>query len=872
MNGSVDSVTWRINHDGIVPLASFAGTFNGQAADSVVNVSGLQYQDVTFTFTPPVDCVFGIVNMTIKKTNTTSLQTRLAIGSGSDPYPGGHLNGDLSKDAYFVIEGTPTTTVSNPPIITLVGNNPLGHIEGDSFVDPGVTASDLEDGDLTFSVVVSGDTVDETTAPGDYTITYTVTDSGGLSASTTRSVIVVPADRLEQLEKDAPAGGGSGPRTQELSCGDLSGQIEEVTMSLSSSGATSLRVYFNKPGEVIGTGTRFSDIGYSSISGQADTSFTFSPPVDIDGDLCAGGNDVALMTVDHAFQSSTQTFDIYGSDGSVDAYPNGMCTTCGGGKDLYFIVNGNAVINHVPTLDPIGNKTGSEGHLLSFQISGSDQDQVAPLTYSADNLPDNAYFDPSTRAFRWVPAYDQAGVYSIEFTVTDNGNEGTLPESDSETITITVDDGTPVLHRLEQLEKDAPAGGGSGPRTQELSCGDLSGQIEEVTMSLSSSGATSLRVYFNKPGEVIGTGTRFSDIGYSSISGQADTSFTFSPPVDIDGDLCAGGNDVALMTVDHAFQSSTQTFDIYGSDGSVDAYPNGMCTTCGGGKDLYFIVNGNAPENLAPTLDLIGPKTGNENQLLEFTVTASDPDNDNLTFTANNLPSGATLVQQDATSALFSWTPSFTQAGNYPDVEITVTDDGTPMELDLELFTISIGNVNRPPEISNPGPQGVLEEEPLSFTVAATDPDGDDVTLTSSGTPSGANFDATTGQFTWTPTLSDAGVYVVTFIATDSGSPLEESEINVVITVGDNPTPTEQAEDLVEDVVNADLPTNIENSYLANLKKVAKFIEDGKLNPAINQLNAFLSKVEGDIQQGEIDPVLGNMLIDAAEALIAELL
>ena len=271
------------------------------------------------------------------------------------------------------------------------------------------------------------------------------------------------------------------------------------------------------------------------------------------------------------------------------------------------------------------------------------------------------------------------------------------------------------------------------------------------------------------------------------------------------------------------------------------------------------------PINTPPTLDLIGNKIVTEGQLLEFTITASDSDNDNLTFSASNLPAGATF---DTNTATFSWVPSFEDAGNYTDVEFTVTDDGTPMELDVELVTITVGNVNRAPIFDFVGPQEIQEETLLEFVVVATDLDTDIVTLSTSVLPVGAIFNAETGVFVWTPDLTQGGVYVVSFFATDNGTPSETAQLDVVITVGDNPTPVEQAVDIVDSVVLADFATNIENSYLSNLKKVEKFIEDGKITPALNQLYAFINKAENDLANGIIDQITADVLINSANALI----
>ncbi len=270
--------------------------------------------------------------------------------------------------------------------------------------------------------------------------------------------------------------------------------------------------------------------------------------------------------------------------------------------------------------------------------------------------------------------------------------------------------------------------------------------------------------------------------------------------------------------------------------------------------------------NQAPVLDPIGNKTVNEGQNLSFTLSATDPDSgDTLTYSASNLPPGATF---DPVTRTFSWTPDYTQAGNYPNVEFTVMDNGSPMMLDFEDITITVGNVNRPPIFSNPGPQQVLEHNSLTFSVSATDPDGDAVTLSASGMPSGATFDPATGIFSWTPGYPTAGVYTPTFTATDNGTPVATSSIDVVITVGSNPTPTEQAQTTVDTVVAANLPTNTENSYLANLNKVGTFIQNGNVQAAINQLNAFIQKVNQDYSHGTITLAEKNQFVTVAQNLI----
>jgi hypothetical protein len=60
--------------------------------------------------------------------------------------------------------------------------------------------------------------------------------------------------------------------------------------------------------------------------------------------------------------------------------------------------------------------------------------------------------------------------------------------------------------------------------------------------------------------------------------------------------------------------------------------------------------------NRPPVIDPIGDQAAFEGTLVQFTIRASDPDNNILTYSASNLPAGATF---DAASGVFSWIPSY---------------------------------------------------------------------------------------------------------------------------------------------------------------------------------------------------------------------
>ena len=128
--------------------------------------------------------------------------------------------------------------------------------------------------------------------------------------------------------------------------------------------------------------------------------------------------------------------------------------------------------------------------------------------------------------------------------------------------------------------------------------------------------------------------------------------------------------------------------------------------------------------NQTPILDTIEDKVVNEGELLEFTVTADDPDGDNLTYSVTNIPTGATF---NPGTQIFSWEPDLGQAGDYT-VVFTVTDDGDPPLNDSDVVTITVKEYNEPPVASDHS-VATLEDMPADMTLTAADADDDPLTF-----------------------------------------------------------------------------------------------------------------------------------------------
>lgn len=75
------------------------------------------------------------------------------------------------------------------PVITLLGSNPYQLEMLQNYVEPGATADDNEDGNISSSVTVDDSKIDNK-LPGTYNVYYSVSDAAGNPADAVREVVV----------------------------------------------------------------------------------------------------------------------------------------------------------------------------------------------------------------------------------------------------------------------------------------------------------------------------------------------------------------------------------------------------------------------------------------------------------------------------------------------------------------------------------------------------------------------------------------------------------------------------------------------------------------------------------------------------------
>ena len=141
---------------------------------------------------------------------------------------------------------------------------------------------------------------------------------------------------------------------------------------------------------------------------------------------------------------------------------------------------------------------------------------------------------------------------------------------------------------------------------------------------------------------------------------------------------------------------------------------------------------------------------------------------------AKNIPQGASLTSIEDDSWIFNWEPTDTQSGEYS-LGFYTQD---PNDFIYKNIRIIVSNTKFM----------ITAEEEFSYLFTATDPDNDNVELTMTNIPNGASFTGSKFNpkiFSWTPSIEQVGIHIMTLIATDNpigGTPKQDVstiEINV---------------------------------------------------------------------------------------------
>ena len=309
--------------------------------------------------------------------------------------------------------------------------------------------------------------------------------------------------------------------------------------------------------------------------------------------------------------------------------PGGATVDSGSAVNLIVSIGSG---NQPPEFEPVDDQNANEGLLLEFTIEATDPNGDA-LRFEAANLPPGSSFidnGDNTATFSWTPDFDQAGNFEVMFMVFDDQDP---PGRDDLTVNITVGD----VNR-------PPAFIPAGDETRSVNENEL------LLVMLEAVDPDGNNLFFDVSS--LPTGASFTDNG----DGTAD--FEWTPNFGQ-----AGNFEVEFIVTDDGDPVLEDRKTIMISVGNV---------------------------NRPPVLDPIGNRTTDTGAPFSFLVTATDPDGDNLSFEATNLPDGASLTDNGDGTAAFNWEPLFTFLGDTGPITITVFDDGIPQEMDFETFVITV--------------------------------------------------------------------------------------------------------------------------------------------------------------------------------------
>ena len=344
-------------------------------------------------------------------------------------------------------------------------------------------------------------------------------------------------------------------------------------------------------------------------------------------------------------------------------------------------------VNNPPVLSSIGNKSVNEGQALSFTISATDPDGDT-LNYTASNLPYGTIFNESTRTFSWTPTYSQAGTYSnITFQVSD----GTDIDSESITITANNVNRTPALNPITDITVNEGV---------LITLNPTATDPDGDTLTYTYSGWMTSAIYTTNYTDA-GIHTVTVTVSDGTLSDSQNVSVTVNnvnqaPVLDTISDITV--SDGVTITInptatDQDEDTLTYTYTGWMTSSSYTTNSNDVGThtvtvtvsdgTLTDSQAVTVIV---LNSNSEPVLDPIADITVNEGATITLSPTATDPDEDALTYTYSGWMSSV------------SYTTTYDDAGIHT-VTVTVSDDSLS---DSQVVTITVVEKDKEPlEISN---------------------------------------------------------------------------------------------------------------------------------------------------------------------------
>jgi len=161
--------------------------------------------------------------------------------------------------------------------------------------------------------------------------------------------------------------------------------------------------------------------------------------------------------------------------------------------------------------------------------------------------------------------------------------------------------------------------------------------------------------------------------------------------------------------------------------------------------------------NLPPAISSTPPTLGAVDKLYSYSVLASDPEGDALSWRLLDAPQGTII---DPHTGLIEWTPSEEQVGSF---QVTVETADSLGATATQTYTLQIKEIaaNLAPAITSTPSFTWYTGSEYSYRVTAFDPEGDALTFQLLEAPEGTVIDGSTGELVWTEPLTGTHPIVV---------------------------------------------------------------------------------------------------------------
>jgi hypothetical protein len=734
-----------------------APTIDGTPATSVL-------QDVAYSFVPTANDDDGDL-LTFAITNMPSWA---GFNTSTGALTGTPTNADVGDNANIEISVSSTDGLSDSlPIFTLSVTN-----TNDAPVANNDTATTDEDIAITIDVLSNDTDIDTSDT---LVITETNTPVGGVAIITSNQVLFTP---------DAEFNGTA--------------SFNYVVSDGSVTDSASVTVTVNNINDApIISGT-------PSNSVEQDSVYSFTPTAsDADGDA---------LTFSISNRPSWASFDtltgqLNGTPLNVDVanYPNIVITVTSNGSLASSLdtFNINVIdVNDAPiALDDAATIDEDTNITIDVLANDTDIDPQDNLTITAIGLVTNGTAVIVGTQVLYTPDTNFNGVGIFDYTISD----GDI--SDIATVSITVNsiDDAPTISGTPPINVEQDSAYGFTPDAADLDNEPLVFSITDLPVWGSFNTST---------GRLSGTPSN-ADVGFYpnikitvTAGAQSATLAAFSITVNNVNDAPVANDDnISLnedddVTINVLANDTDADVDDVVTLLSINSVTNGVAVIDNGriiftptpdfngtATILYTVTDSVLTDtatvtitvdslNDAPEISGIPTTSILENDVYSFTPSASDADNDILTFSISNLPSWATF--STATGAL-TGTPDNNESGSYGNIEISVSSQGGLSD-SLPAFTIVVDNVNIAPVLVD-DTSTTDEDIAISIDVLANDSDidiADTLIVTAISAVVNGTAVIVNNQVVYTPNTNFNGAGSFTYSVTDGGV---TDSANVVVTI-----------------------------------------------------------------------------------------